>query len=152
MSITRATATAGRPSFRSLVFALEPRFSTGSWINSGSYDGTPRTRCSKKPAARLDSRSYFNCRRWARSASRRSSQKLIAKGIRPELARLTLARKIAAVALAVWKKGDEFVELKLGSLSIPRLRVLSIDAVALTCALRVCLRAVNFFSNSSISA
>ncbi|PYP86285.1 MAG: hypothetical protein DMF61_14365 [Blastocatellia bacterium AA13] len=44
-------------------------------------------------------------------------QKLIAKGIRPELARLTLARKIAAVALAVWKKGDEFVELKLGSLS-----------------------------------
>ena len=28
------------------------------------------------------------------------------KGIRAEMARLTLARKIAAVALRVWKKGD----------------------------------------------
>jgi transposase len=30
---------------------------------------------------------------------------LIAKGIRPEMARLTLARKIAAITLTVWKKG-----------------------------------------------
>jgi transposase len=30
---------------------------------------------------------------------------LVAKGIRPEMARLTLARKIAAIALIVWKKG-----------------------------------------------
>src|SRR5208282_178869 len=29
----------------------------------------------------------------------------IAKGIRPEMARLTLARKIAAITLLVWKKG-----------------------------------------------
>ncbi len=32
---------------------------------------------------------------------------LVAKGIRPEMARLTLARKIAAIALIVWKKGEE---------------------------------------------
>jgi transposase len=30
---------------------------------------------------------------------------LVAKGIRPEMARLTLARKIAAITLLVWKKG-----------------------------------------------
>ena len=33
---------------------------------------------------------------------------LVAKGIRPEMARLTLARKIAAIALIVWKKGVHF--------------------------------------------
>ena len=30
---------------------------------------------------------------------------LLAKGMRPEMARLTLARKIATIALIVWKKG-----------------------------------------------
>ena len=30
---------------------------------------------------------------------------LLAKGIRPEMARLTLARKIAAITLIIWKKG-----------------------------------------------
>lgn len=33
---------------------------------------------------------------------------LLAKGIRPEMARLTLARKIAAIALRIWKKGETF--------------------------------------------
>jgi transposase len=33
---------------------------------------------------------------------------LLAKGIRPEMARLTLARKIAAITLQVWKKGVRF--------------------------------------------
>src|SRR6202034_579033 len=33
---------------------------------------------------------------------------LVAKGIRPEMARLTLARKIAAITLIVWKKGVSF--------------------------------------------
>ena len=33
---------------------------------------------------------------------------LVAKGIRPEMARLTLARKIAAIALIIWKKGVSF--------------------------------------------
>ena len=33
---------------------------------------------------------------------------LVAKGIRPEMARLTLARKIAAITLVVWKKGVHF--------------------------------------------
>jgi transposase len=33
---------------------------------------------------------------------------LIAKGMRPEMARLTLARKIAAITLTVWKKGVTF--------------------------------------------
>ena len=32
----------------------------------------------------------------------------VAKGIRPEMARLTLARKIAAITLTVWKKGAQF--------------------------------------------
>ena len=33
---------------------------------------------------------------------------LIAAGKKPALARLTLARKIAAIALSVWKKGARF--------------------------------------------
>jgi transposase len=33
---------------------------------------------------------------------------LLRKGMRPEMARLTLARKIAAIALHLWKKGEAF--------------------------------------------
>jgi transposase len=33
---------------------------------------------------------------------------LVERGLRPELARVTVARKIAAVILAVWKKGEAF--------------------------------------------
>jgi transposase len=33
---------------------------------------------------------------------------MVAKGMRPEMARLTLARKIAAIVLMVWKKGVHF--------------------------------------------
>jgi transposase len=35
-------------------------------------------------------------------------QGLLAKGMRPTMARLTLARKIAAITLIVWKKGVRF--------------------------------------------
>ena len=33
---------------------------------------------------------------------------LVAKGMKPEMARLTLARKIATIVLLVWKKGVRF--------------------------------------------
>ena len=33
---------------------------------------------------------------------------LVEKGIRPSMARLTLARKIAAITLIMWKKGVSF--------------------------------------------
>ena len=33
---------------------------------------------------------------------------LLTKGMKPEMARLTLARKIAAIALTLWKKGGRF--------------------------------------------
>ena len=33
---------------------------------------------------------------------------LLAKGIKPTMARLTMARKIAAITLTVWKKGASF--------------------------------------------
>jgi len=33
---------------------------------------------------------------------------LLAKGMRPNMARLTLARKIAAITLTIWKKGVDF--------------------------------------------
>ena len=35
-------------------------------------------------------------------------ENLLAKGIKPQMARLTLARKIAAITLSVWKKGERF--------------------------------------------
>jgi len=34
--------------------------------------------------------------------------RLLAKGMEPEMARLTLARKIAAITLTIWKKGVRF--------------------------------------------
>jgi hypothetical protein len=33
---------------------------------------------------------------------------LVEKGMRPSMARLTLARKIAAITLIIWKKGASF--------------------------------------------
>jgi hypothetical protein len=33
---------------------------------------------------------------------------LLAKGMKPSMARLTLARKMAAIVLTVWKKGARF--------------------------------------------
>jgi hypothetical protein len=35
-------------------------------------------------------------------------QRLIDNKMRPEMAQLTVARKIAAISLAVWKKGEAF--------------------------------------------
>ena len=35
-------------------------------------------------------------------------ENLLRKGMKPEMARLTLARKIAAISLSVWKKGERF--------------------------------------------
>jgi transposase len=35
-------------------------------------------------------------------------ENLLRKGMKPELARLTLARKIAAITLHIWKKGERF--------------------------------------------
>jgi len=42
-------------------------------------------------------------------------QASIAKGIEPTMARLTLARKIAAITLTLWKKGEDFDPEKLKS-------------------------------------
>jgi transposase len=42
-------------------------------------------------------------------------QALLAKGIKPTMARLTLARKIAAITLTLWKKGEDFDAEKLKS-------------------------------------
>jgi hypothetical protein len=41
------------------------------------------------------------------------------KGMKADMARLTLARKIAALALAIWKKGESFdpKKLKTGRIS-----------------------------------
>jgi hypothetical protein len=35
-------------------------------------------------------------------------ENLLGNGMKPEMARLTLARKIAAISLSVWKKGERF--------------------------------------------
>src|ERR1039457_2186673 len=42
-------------------------------------------------------------------------QRWLAKGIKPTMARLTLARKIAAITLTLWKKGENFDAEKLKS-------------------------------------
>jgi hypothetical protein len=40
-------------------------------------------------------------------------QALQSRGVRREMAKLTLARKIAAIALRIWKKGETFDPKKL---------------------------------------
>src|SRR5438094_3373624 len=42
------------------------------------------------------------------------------RGVRPEMARLTLARHIAAIALRIWKKGETFdpEETELGNIAV----------------------------------
>jgi hypothetical protein len=42
-------------------------------------------------------------------------QRSLAKGIKPTMVRLTLARKIAAITLTLWKKGESFDAEKLKS-------------------------------------
>ena len=42
-------------------------------------------------------------------------QRSLAKGIKPTMVRLTLARKIAALTLTLWKKGENFDVDKLKS-------------------------------------
>ncbi len=42
-------------------------------------------------------------------------ERLIAKGMQPEMARLTLARKIATIALILWKRGERFDATELQS-------------------------------------
>ncbi|MGA9771176.1 MAG: transposase [Blastocatellia bacterium] len=44
-------------------------------------------------------------------------ERLQAAGVRAEMARLTIARKIAAVALAIWKSGEAYDETKLSKLA-----------------------------------
>jgi len=44
--------------------------------------------------------------------------RLLAKGMAPEMARLTLARKIAAITLTIWKKGDRFDPNQLNQLNL----------------------------------
>lgn len=44
-------------------------------------------------------------------------ERLQKSGVRAEMARLTIARKLAAVALAIWKNGEEYDETKLSKLA-----------------------------------
>lgn len=50
-------------------------------------------------------------------AFKKMYEKLQASGVRAEMARLTIARKLAAVALAIWKSGGEYDETKLSKLA-----------------------------------
>jgi transposase len=50
-----------------------------------------------------------------RGPLRSSFERMLQNGIRSDMARLTLARKIAAIVLAVWKRGENFDERRLTS-------------------------------------
>lgn len=51
------------------------------------------------------------------AAIKKMEERLQASGVRAEMARLTIARKLAAVALAMWKSGEEYDETKLSKLA-----------------------------------
>jgi len=48
---------------------------------------------------------------------KKMDERLLASGVRAEMARLTMARKLAAVALAIWKSGEEYDETKMRKLA-----------------------------------
>jgi len=50
-------------------------------------------------------------------AFKKMYERLQTSGVRAEMARLTIARKLAAVALAIWKSGQEYDETKLSKLA-----------------------------------
>jgi len=95
-------------------FALETE-------SSGDYcwvEGKPQ-RSKKAPLVRGLNRNHHPGLKWIfKSAATRLCSgegpfprfygALLEQGIRPEMARLTLARKLAAITLAVWKKGEGF--------------------------------------------
>jgi len=88
---------------------------------SGEYhyvEGQLR-RCKKPVALRGLNRNHHHDLKWIfKSAAVKASspagplhefyESLLVKGMKPSLARLTLARKIAAITLTVWKKGVRF--------------------------------------------
>jgi transposase len=49
-------------------------------------------------------------------AFKRMYERMTSQGVRAEMARLTIARKLAAVTLAVWKSGEQYDEKKLSKL------------------------------------
>jgi hypothetical protein len=50
-------------------------------------------------------------------AFKKMYERLQASGVRAEMARLTIARKLAAVVLAIWKSGQDYDERKLNKLT-----------------------------------
>jgi transposase len=49
-------------------------------------------------------------------AFKKKYERMTSQGMRAEMARLTIARKLAAVTLAVWKRGEQYNEMKLSKL------------------------------------
>jgi hypothetical protein len=76
-------------------------------------------RCKRMPAIRgLNQNHSHDLKNVFKSAATQAShssgvlgdfyKQLLDKGVKPTMARLTLARKIAAIVLKIWKKGGHF--------------------------------------------
>jgi hypothetical protein len=87
--------------------------------SSGEYrfTGGQRQHSKKLPALRgLNDNHNHDLKNLFKSAATHTStdplgdfyQNLLAKGMKPAMARLTLARKMAAIVLKIWKKGERF--------------------------------------------
>ena len=102
-------------------FALETHSSGDHrWVNG------KRERSKKAALVRGLNSNHHHLLKWIfKSAATRACAKpgpfrdfynnLLQQGMRPEMARLTVARKMAAIALALWKKGESFDAQKLKS-------------------------------------
>jgi transposase len=99
-------------------FAVVTRTSSDHYFENGELHKR------HKPAlTRGLNRNYNRRLKWvfknaATSGSRRGPfqpfyEQLLAKGLKPDLAKLTLARRISAITLAIWKKGERFDPKKL---------------------------------------
>lgn len=99
-------------------FAVVTRSSSDHYFENGELHKR------RKPAlTRGLNRNYNRRLKWvfktaALNGSRRGPfkpfyQQLLTRGLKPDLAKLTLARKIAAITLVMWKKGERFDPTKL---------------------------------------
>ena len=68
----------------------------------------PWSESKSQPRDEEDLQKYGHERQSLRGTTADFYARLLAKGMKPDMARLTLARKIAAITLTLWKKGERF--------------------------------------------
>jgi transposase len=99
-------------------FAVVTRSSSDHYFENGELHRRRKPALTRGLNRNFNRRLKYVFKSAATSGSRQGPfrpfyEQLLAKGLKPDLAKLTLARKIAAITLVMWKKGERFDPKKL---------------------------------------